>query len=82
MFKLHRESITHHCPSLDAILDHEVLCQRCRHLGHVMSILLLAEARFAVAKNSQAQELAWCVAGRGRGHPIGSVCVGHCWWDN
>jgi len=41
----------YHCPSLDAVFDHKVLCHGSRNLRHVMPVLLLAEVRSAVAEN-------------------------------
>jgi hypothetical protein len=54
----------YHCPSLDAVFDHEVLCHGGRDLRHVMPVLLLAEVWSAVAENCQTKELAVCIARR------------------
>jgi hypothetical protein len=47
----------HLCPSPDAILDHEMLCHRRRDVDHMVAVVFLAHACFAVATDSEAKVL-------------------------
>ena len=44
-------------PSYDAIFHHQILRQWRRYLGHMMSIVLLAHSRLAVAEDGEAEVL-------------------------
>jgi len=48
----------YHGPSLNAVLDHQVLGHGRRDLRHVVPVVLLAHAGAAVAADGEAEELA------------------------
>jgi hypothetical protein len=50
-------SITHHRPTLDAILDHKVLDKRCMGMDHVVPVSLIGETGLFVAANRKAKKL-------------------------
>ena len=47
-------------PSLDAILDHQILSHRDRNVHHVVAIGSLAHAWLTIAANGQAKILVFC----------------------